>query len=65
MTELDFIEVTATDKIAELADMAACIWNEYWPPIIGQAQTDYMVDKLQSAEALERDLMEAATNTGS
>lgn len=36
--------------------MAYHIWNEYWPAIIGQAQTDYMVEKFQSLNAFRTDI---------
>ena len=33
--------------------MAHQVWNEYYVPIIGQAQVDYMVTKFQSPEAMQ------------
>lgn len=55
-----FEPVTTAEGRAQLADMAAIIWNEYWPPIIGQAQVDYMVENFQSLAAIERDIAEHA-----
>ena len=40
----------------KLAGLAAEIWGEYWPALIGQAQTDYMVENFQSLSAIERDM---------
>ena len=45
---------------AALAALASEIWHEYWPALIGEAQTDYMVEQFQSLEAIERDLAEHA-----
>jgi len=36
--------------------LAKAIWNEYFPPIIGQAQVDYMVDKYQSVDAITQQI---------
>ena len=44
----------------ELAALAAQIWGEYWPALIGQAQTDYMVEQFQSLDAIRRDMVENA-----
>ena len=45
------------EKLAKLADE---IWHEYWPALIGAAQTDYMVEQFQSLEAIKRDMAENA-----
>ena len=54
---LEFRAVTEND-IEELARVAHEIWHGYWPPIIGQAQTDYMVNTLQSVPALKKAILE-------
>lgn len=51
-----FEPVGTNEQIEELASMANEIWHEYWPALIGDAQTDYMVEKFQSYEALARDI---------
>lgn len=56
MPKIEFIEVATDEQKLALADMAEKIWNEYWPAIIGQKQTDYMVAKFQSLEAIKRDM---------
>ena len=54
-------ELVETDEQkALLAKAADEIWHEYWPPLIGQDQTDYMVDNFQSPTAIERDMREHA-----
>lgn len=45
---------------AQLAELADEIWHEYWPALIGAAQTDYMVENFQSLDAIERDVREHA-----
>ncbi|MBF0170289.1 MAG: GNAT family N-acetyltransferase [Nitrospinae bacterium] len=42
----------ADDEIPELAAVAKRIWDDYFPPLIGQAQVDYMVERFQSAGAI-------------
>lgn len=51
-----FIPVKTDEQVHQLADLARSIWNEYWPAIIGQAQTDYMIEQFQSYEAITRDM---------
>lgn len=53
---IEFVEVKTKEQKHELAKIANDIWNEYWPAIIGQAQTDYMVENFQSLNAIERDM---------
>ncbi len=53
---LSFQPVRTQDEIAELAQIASSIWNEYWPDIIGQEQTDYMVEMFQSEKAIANDI---------
>ena len=55
-----FIPVQTSDDRARLAALADEIWHEYWPALIGEAQTDYMVERFQSLEAIERDMAEHA-----
>ena len=53
---IEFVPVETPEDRAALAALASEIWHEYWPALIGEAQTDYMVEQFQSLEALERDL---------
>ncbi|WP_080799485.1 GNAT family N-acetyltransferase [Arabiibacter massiliensis] len=53
-----FISVETADDRARLAALADEIWHEYWPALIGKAQTDYMVERFQSLPAIERDMAE-------
>lgn len=46
---------TAADQ-EELAELANQIWNEYWPALIGQDQTNYMVEQFQSLPTIRRDM---------
>ena len=55
-----FEAVRTTDDRQRLAALADEIWHEYWPALIGDAQTDYMVENFQSLEAIERDMREHA-----
>ena len=55
-----FEAVRTTDDRQRLAALADEIRHEYWPALIGDAQTDYMVENFQSLEAIERDMREHA-----
>src|ERR1044071_3710363 len=41
---------------ASIAALADKIWRIHYPPIIGQAQTDYMLDKMYSEAAIINDM---------
>ncbi len=45
---ISFEPVTTADGRGRLAALADEIWHEYWPALIGAAQTDYMVEQFQS-----------------
>lgn len=51
-----FVPVETGEDQEHLAQMAHDIWNEYWPPIIGQDQVDYMVENFQSLDAIKADM---------
>lgn len=41
-----------------VADLAKEIWTEHYTPIIGSQQVEYMLDKFQSATAIENQVIE-------
>lgn len=51
--DIQLLPVTTPAQVAQVALMAHEVWNEYYVPLIGQAQVDYMVAKFQSAEAMQ------------
>lgn len=51
-------KVTTNEDVASVAELAHEIWNEHFPPIIGQAQVDYMLGKFQSDPAIARQIRE-------
>lgn len=53
---ITFRQVERDEEVEALAHMAHHIWNEYWPALIGQDQTDYMVEKFQSLNAFRTDI---------
>lgn len=48
-----FVPVTTAEQLATVAALAHEIWYEYYVPLIGRAQVDYMVAKFQSAAAMQ------------
>lgn len=49
---ITFIPARSEAQIAVIARLAREIWHEYYEPIIGLAQVEYMVGKFQSAAAI-------------
>jgi GNAT superfamily N-acetyltransferase len=46
------IPVTTPEQVAIVAALAHEIWYEFYVPLIGRAQVDYMVDKFQNVPAI-------------
>jgi GNAT superfamily N-acetyltransferase len=55
---VQFVPVTSPEQIDVVAGLAHEIWYEYYVPLIGRAQVDYMVSKFQSTEAMAGQLRE-------
>lgn len=53
-----FKPVESESDLRDLARLADEIWHEYWPAIIGDAQTDYMVENFQSLHAIRHGVAE-------
>ncbi|MGB5317367.1 MAG: GNAT family N-acetyltransferase [Robiginitalea sp.] len=56
--EVSFTVVKTPPEVARVAELAGIIWKEHYIPIIGKAQVDYMLEKFQSAPAIEKQLVE-------
>ncbi len=56
MQEVTLSPVTSPAQVDALAALAEDIWREHFPPIIGDAQVTYMLDRFQSAPAISRQL---------
>lgn len=55
---IQFVPATTPEQLAVIAGLAHEIWYEYYVPLIGRAQVDYMVANFQSSEAMARQLRE-------
>ena len=55
---LQFVPVTTTQQFDVVAGLAHEIWYEYYVPLIGRAQVDYMVSKFQSSGAMAGQMRE-------
>ena len=53
-----FIPVKTPAQIREIADTAEIIWTEHYTPLIGSAQTAYMIDKFQSVSAVTKQIQQ-------
>lgn len=52
MSGTDLRPATSEQDISTVAALAYEVWYEYYVPLIGRAQVDYMVGKFQSAAAM-------------
>jgi GNAT superfamily N-acetyltransferase len=50
---LQFVPVNTPEQLATVAGLAHEIWYEFYVPLIGRAQVDYMVGKFQNAAAMQ------------
>ena len=41
-----------------MSELAKEIWTEHYPSLIGSAQTEYMIERFQSAERIKKDIGE-------
>lgn len=57
MNEIKIIEVLP-EEIPALAELAAEIWRQHFPPIIGAEMVEYMLEKFQSEAAIRRQTTE-------
>lgn len=55
-----FVPVKSPSQMEMIARLARAIWSEHYIPIIGKDQTDYMVEKFQSAKAVRRQIEQEA-----
>lgn len=53
-----FCEIKPDDDLAPLAALAREIWTEYYTPLLGAAQIEYMLKNFQSEAPMRRQLTE-------
>jgi RimJ/RimL family protein N-acetyltransferase len=46
------LKAVSETEIEKIADLAKIIWQKHYPPIIGQAQVDYMLKTMYDPESL-------------
>lgn len=49
-------ESKSREEAADIALLAGKVWREYYTPIIGAAQVEYMLEKFQCAEKIYEDM---------
>jgi ribosomal protein S18 acetylase RimI-like enzyme len=52
-------KVSSEDQIVTIVNLADEIWNEYFTPIIGKPQVDYMLEKFQSKKVITEQIENA------
>lgn len=50
------IKVSNEKQIESVVKLAHVIWHEYFTPIIGKAQVDYMLEKFQSKKSISQQI---------
>ncbi len=50
---IEITEVTDISEMEDLAELASAIWHECYAQLLSKQQIEYMVEKFQSAEAME------------
>lgn len=50
------VQVKSEHQIRQIVDLAYNIWNQHYPPIIGQVQVDYMLDRFQSFPVIQEQI---------
>jgi tRNA(Arg) A34 adenosine deaminase TadA/GNAT superfamily N-acetyltransferase len=56
MYTVKFIEAATMAQIKRVVVMAREIWTEKYYPLIGEAQTDYMIENFQTAEKIQQQI---------
>ena len=59
---MEFLEIFIEDEqgIEELSSLATSIIREYYDPLLGKTQNDYMIELFQSVPAIKRQLQEGS-----
>lgn len=60
MEKIRFLPVTDIEGFQAVEALAFPIWREHYIPLIGQAQVDYMLQKFQTAGAVESQAAQGA-----
>ncbi len=55
---MKMVKVKGSNDLDNIETLAREIWEEHYTPIIGEAQVAYMLDKFQSAAAMQKQLKE-------
>ncbi len=58
MGALEFVKVSSDEEICRVAALAHDIWTEYYTPLLGEKQVEYMLESFQSAGAIRKTLGE-------
>lgn len=52
MKDIKILKVSNKDLVSIVETLAHSIWREYFPPVIGSPQVEYMLEKFQSRKAI-------------
>lgn len=54
--DITLLPVKTDEQLKNLEKFAAEIWLDYWPDLIGENQTRYMINMFHSFDAMKRDI---------
>ncbi|NVK21539.1 MAG: GNAT family N-acetyltransferase [Kangiellaceae bacterium] len=55
---IQFIPALSEEELIAIQTLAKVIWKEHYQPIIGLQQVEYMLDKFQSVEAMQSQILD-------
>lgn len=58
MKDIKIVKVTDDKLVAKVEELADGIWREHYTPIIGIDQVEYMLDKIQSKDAIVKQIQD-------
>lgn len=58
MHRISYLTVSDEKSVRLVASLAQEIWTEYYIPLVGQAQVEYMLHQFQSKEAISKQISE-------
>lgn len=58
--DVTLVPVKTDEQLMDLEKFATDIWLDYWPALIGEGQTQYMINMFHSFDAMKRDIDEHA-----
>lgn len=59
--QIQLVKIQSNQQIQQVANLAKRIWQQHFTPIIGEQQVAYMLEKFQSADAIQQQIHQGAS----